>query len=146
MIDEEQVDYLALRLNITVSYTIDIYELKLVIPPGELYTPLERMFLPLQAEVWIAIVVTLLIGLGTILVINFCPLKVRNFVFGQDIRTPTINLAAQFLAGGQYKIPMRNFARFLLMLFIIKKNFTFLCDNLLKVQYGWMTEDRGLPA
>lgn len=113
------VQYLYDPKSATSGYPIGISEFKLYIPPGELFTPLEKMFLTFEYEVWLAIFGTLVIGFVAIQVINLCPIKVRNFVFGFNIRTPTINLAANFLAGGQYKVPGRNFARFLLILFSI---------------------------
>ena len=89
------------------------------VPPGELYTPFEKMFLPFDLETWLAIITTFLIALLAIGVINLCSEKVKNFVFGLNIRTPTMNLLDIFLNGGQLKIPGRNFARFMLMMFII---------------------------
>lgn len=89
------------------------------VPPGELYTQLEKMFLMFDVEVWIGIGVTLSIGLCAIKVINLMPTKVQNFIFGWKIQTPTLNLVNIFLNGSQHKAPKRNFARFLLMLFII---------------------------
>lgn len=75
LIDDQFFDYITINYFITPSYPIEIKELIFVIPPGELYTPLEKMFLPFQPEVWIAIVLTLLIGLGSIQAINFCSLS-----------------------------------------------------------------------
>lgn len=89
------------------------------IPPGELLTPLEKIFSPFQLEVWLAISVTLLIGLIAIQLINRCPLKFRNFVFGRNNTTPTLNMASTFLIGAQFKTPGRNFARFFLILFLV---------------------------
>lgn len=103
----------------TSGYPMEILELKLAVPPGELYTPLEKIFLPFDLEVWIAIVVFLLIGLATIQIINLCSIKVKNFVFGNGIRTPTVNFTEIFLSGGQFKVPRYNFARFLLTMFLI---------------------------
>lgn len=91
----------------------------LTVPPGESYTPLERMMLPFQDELWIAIIITLSLGFIIIQVINRSPEYMRRFIFGRIVETPTMNLAANFLIGSQYKLPGRNFARFLLMLFIL---------------------------
>lgn len=100
--------------------TLLIYsEIVSTVPPGEPYTQLEKIFLMFDIEVWIAIVATLLIAIATVQVTKIWSIKVRNFVFGTNIKTPIVNLIATFLAGGQFKIPQRNFARFLLMLFII---------------------------
>lgn len=89
------------------------------VPPGEPYTLLEKMFLMFDASVWIAIIVTFFIGFVTIQIINLLSRKVQNFVYGRDIQSPTMNLLNVFLCGGQFKVPRRNFARFLLVLFIV---------------------------
>lgn len=98
-------------------HTID--KIVFVTPPGDLYMPLEKMFFMFQDDVWIAITATLLITLATIQCINFCGTKCRDFVYGRNIDTPTLNLISIFLNGGQNKVPRRNFARFMLMLFVI---------------------------
>lgn len=63
--------------------------------------------------------VTIFIGLGVIQIINRCSLVIRNIVFGHGNNTPTLNMASTFLAGYQNRVPEGNFARFILMLFII---------------------------
>lgn len=90
-----------------------------VIPPGEPYSQFEKMFLPFEFEVWIAILVTFSIGFLTIQIISRCPIHVRNFVYGRSINTPTVNFVVIFLTGAQFKIPQRNFARFILILYIM---------------------------
>lgn len=120
-------DFLDLERLLSVS-TNKIYALSVVIhvekhaltvPPGESFTPLEKIFLPFQDAVWIGIMITLLIGFLTIQVINLCPEHVKRFVFGAFVRTPTMNLIEIFLTGAQSKLPGTNFARFLVTLFII---------------------------
>lgn len=109
---KEDLDYIT-----SVPYMINV--MTFAIPPGEEYTMLEKMFLMYDVEVWIAIVVTLSIGLVTIQVVNCMSIKIRNFVYGRNIKTPTMNLVSIFLNGGQLRVPGRNFARFLFVLFII---------------------------
>jgi hypothetical protein len=89
------------------------------VPAGEPYTMLEKMFLMFDKLTWICIGVTLGGSLVVIQLINLMSIKIKNFVFGRDVRTPTLNLASTFLAGGQHRLPGRNFARFLLMSFIM---------------------------
>lgn len=110
---------LLLKRALVPTVPIAFIVLVFVIPPGDLYTPFEKMWMMFDFEVWMAIAVTLSIALGVIQIVNLCSSKIQNFVFGRNIRTPTLNLQATFLAGGQFKVPGRNFARFLLMLFII---------------------------
>lgn len=102
--------------NELAGYPFVSQSLSLFTPLGELYTPLEQILLPFDHGSWVAICCTLLLFLIGIQVINRCPLMIKNFVYGNGIETPTINLISTFLTGAQYKIPRRNFARFLLIL------------------------------
>lgn len=122
--DEHKVDLIEDIIGIPdshfvngVTYTSE--ELHFVVPPGELYTPLEKMFLMFELELWIAIIVTIFIIITAIKVINLASLDVQNFVYGRSIRTPMQNLVDIILNGGQNRVPGRNFARFLLIMLII---------------------------
>ena len=89
------------------------------VPPGEPYTDLERMFMMFDTETWIAIATTLSIGLLVTLSLHFVSEKFRKFIAGRDIQSPTMNLISVFLTGGVVRTPGRNFARFILTLFIV---------------------------
>jgi hypothetical protein len=99
------------------SYLFDFYSL--FIPPGELYSPFEKMFLMFEFELWMSIVVTLLVAIATIQIVNFTSIKVQKFVFGKETKSPTLSLASIFLTGGNHTTPTRNFARFLVINFTI---------------------------
>jgi hypothetical protein len=101
------------------SSSLFVIYMTYTVPAGEPYTQLEKMFLMFDKETWICIGVTLLLAVVVIQVINFMSIQVQKFVFGRDIRTPTLNIASIFLNGAQHRVPGRNFARFLLMMFII---------------------------
>ena len=88
-----------------------------LVPPEEEFSQVEKILLPFEYEIWIAIVSTLLLALVVAELINQTSNKVRNFVFG--VKSPAIVLVSIFLAGRQSKTPKRNFARFCLLLFII---------------------------
>ena len=90
-----------------------------VVPPGEPYSDLERMFMMFSADLWTAIGITLLIGILVTLSLNLVSAKVKKFIAGRDIQSPTMNLVSIFLTGGQVRTPGRNFARFLFTLFVI---------------------------
>jgi hypothetical protein len=68
---------------------------------------------------WICIGVTLVGSFFMIQLINCMSVQVQNFVVGRDIQTPTLNVANIFLNGLQHRVPGRNFARFLLIMFVI---------------------------
>jgi hypothetical protein len=106
-------------IDFIVSVPYVFGDVKFLIPPGEPYTQLEKMFLMFDFEVWIAIIVTFVVSIVTIQVINLTTMRIQHFVYGRFIATPTLNLISIFLNGGQFKIPGRNFSRFLLMLFIV---------------------------
>ena len=102
-----------------ITYPVGMMVCTFLVPPGEPYSDLQRMFMMFDSATWIWIGITLSIGLVTIQIVNFAPKFVQNFVFGRNIQTPTLNLLSVFLTGGQIKLPRRNFARFVLILFII---------------------------
>lgn len=101
-----------------LSHFVAFNEMSIVIPPGELYTPIEKMFLPFDAELWVAIAVTLTTGLVVIKILNRTSLQIQNFCYGRNIRTPTINMISIVLNGAQFKVPFRNFSRFIFVLFV----------------------------
>jgi hypothetical protein len=89
------------------------------VPAGEPYTQLEKMFLMFDEPTWTCIGLTLAAAFLIIQVINFMSIQIQKFVFGLEVRTPTLNLADILLNGGQNRVPGRNFARFMLMMFVI---------------------------
>jgi len=128
-----------------------------LIPPGELYSDAEKLFMPLKLEVWIATFVTISIALLTIQIINRMSQQVQDFVFGRNVTTPTLNVMAAFVGGAQPTLPGRNFARFLLMLFIFfsliirtchqSKLFTYLQADIIKSEVesiGELIKQNGL--
>jgi len=90
-----------------------------IIPLGNFYTGLEKLFLPFDYETWIMIGLTFAVGLMTILIVTQLSLTVQSFVIGRGVSAPTMNLLAAFFGLGQTQLPGRNFARFLLTLYII---------------------------
>lgn len=98
---------------------VKVEDFSLVSPPGMPMTDFERMFAAFDKETWIGIGATFVVALLVIRIINFMSMKVQNFIFGRGIRTPTLNLFAIFLTGAQHRSPGRNFARFILTLFML---------------------------
>jgi len=95
-------------------------ELYFVIPKGELYTEWEKLYLAFDLVTWCLIVATFAAAFGTIIIVsNFATQRVRDFVFGESVSTPSLNVLIAFFGLGQIILPRRNFARFLLMLFIV---------------------------
>jgi len=95
-------------------------ELYFVVPQGELYTEWEKLFLPFDLATWLLIIATFAAAFAVIIVINnFTKQFVKNFVFGRRVKTPSLNVLKIFFGMDQTILPRRNFARFLLTLFLI---------------------------
>jgi hypothetical protein len=77
------------------------------------------MFMMFDFYVWMMIALTFFCGFLIIQIINFGTEKVKDLVFGEEIRVPTINFVAVIFGLGQSVLPRKSFARFLLMMFII---------------------------
>jgi hypothetical protein len=106
-------------MNLEYSPALFTDYLTLTVPAGEPYTDLEKMFLMFDKSTWICIGFTLGAALLVIQLINFMSIQVQKFVFGRDIRTPTLNVVSIFLTGAQHRVPGRNFARFILIVFVL---------------------------
>ena len=106
-------------LTVVVSNLVYSHNIMFAVPPGEPYTDLERMFMMFSFELWIAIGLTLIIGFLVTLSLHLVSEKIRIFIAGRDIQSPTMNFISIFLTGGQVRAPGRNFARFLLILFVM---------------------------
>lgn len=128
----------------TISVPYNVVPFLSTVPPGELYTPLEKMFLIYDYEVWIGIVVTLLFVLMTVQVISLTSTKIKKFVFGRDVSSPTMCLISTFLNGDQHQLPGRNFARFNLLLFIFWSLIIRTCYQ--STLYAYLQSDMRKPA
>jgi len=94
-------------------------ELFFIIPPGELYSEWEILLLAFDATTWYLIITTFGASFSVILLIKlFASLKLRRYVYGNNVSTPTLNILIAFFGLSQVVSPERNFARFLLLAFI----------------------------
>lgn len=99
-----------------VFYTTNM---KILVPPGELYSPLEKLFLPFDLETWICFVAVFVVSLLVTLILLKTRDSPKEIIFGSNVQTPTLNLFQHFFGLGQAVLPHRNFARFILMVFIL---------------------------
>lgn len=98
-------------------YYID--DIVLVVPPGRQYTGLETLFYPLTPSLWALVLLCFTVGIIIIFIIKHHSKEVQNFVFGTGVRHPYLNLFIAAYGGSQNVLPKRNFARFLLMAFLL---------------------------
>lgn len=107
------------RDNQAVTQTFTEFSYGIVIPHGELYTSLEKLFLPFDLETWILIIIFIVAGILVIEVIRKTSRTIQNFVFGRNNYTPKMNLLRVFYGMSLITSPSRNFARYMLMMFIL---------------------------
>ena len=91
----------------------------LIIPPGEPLTSFTKLFQPFQDTVWILLLTSFIVGIVVITIIKLQSNGIRNFVFGPSNNTPFVNIMNIFLGGSMHLLPSRNFARSILMFFIL---------------------------
>lgn len=91
----------------------------LIVPPGLPLTPFEKLFRPFQLTVWILLLVTFITAGGVITVIKFQSKVVRGFVFGSRNKSPYMNILSVFTGVSMPLLPTKNFARSLLMMFLL---------------------------
>lgn len=101
------------------TYTYHSSNLVWVISPGSELTWFQRFYKPFGSGLWISIGLTSLISVIAISFIRLQSRVVRNFVFGLNVRSPTMNMINIFFGGAMKKLPGRNFSRFLLAMFMI---------------------------
>lgn len=110
--------FLSLYDNVVI-YPLFELDLSLLVSAGEEYTPFEKLFLPFDYGTWIALGVKFSIGICTILIIKCFGARCQVFVFGSKVQTPIFNLLVAFFAQSQQIQPSTNFARYVLMMYIL---------------------------
>lgn len=101
----------------TTFYSND--QIVFVIPLGKEFSAFQELVHSFSMSVWLLIFSCFFIGFFVIFVVRFQVKAVQNFVFGTGVKNPTLNMFAAFIGGTQKILPRRNFARFLLMLFLM---------------------------
>lgn len=90
-----------------------------VVPPGSPLTSFEKIVYPFSRSLWFWVIASLLVGLVVIFILKFRSKTAQNFVFGVGVKTPYLNMLIGFIGEPQNILPRTNFARFLLMTFLM---------------------------
>lgn len=88
-----------------------------VIPQPSKLSSFEKLAQPFEAAVWLALVFCVCAGVIVIFSINRCSKDLKTIVIGT--KSPISNLFMVLLGYSQPSLPRTNFARFILMMFII---------------------------
>lgn len=89
------------------------------VPVGEKFNGFEKLVLPFDTATWFLTNLTFLLSFLTIFILKFTRESVRNFIIGAHVLTPSLNILIIFFGLSQIRMPGRNFARFITMLFIM---------------------------
>lgn len=113
----------SLSTAVTYLYYVSVFDVQehtLLFSTGEPYSPFDKLIIPFDFEVWIALAVTFAIGFSTVIILmKTCRIGWQKFVFGSNVRTPGLNIMIAFFGQGQNILPGRNFSRYMLMIFIL---------------------------
>lgn len=101
----------------TDSYQND--KIIFVIPQGRNLTTFEKLIFPFSNLVWFLILGCFLVGSFVIFVVKRHHKATQEFVLGTGVTHPYLNMFSGFIGGSQILLPKRNFARFLLMTFLM---------------------------
>lgn len=91
----------------------------LLVPPGQYFTTIEKLLFPFSLVSWISISICFIVGFLVIWIAKCQPRSIQNFVFGTGVRYPFLNMFIGCIGGTQRVLPRRNFARVLLMIFLL---------------------------
>lgn len=102
---------------ITQPYVFN--DVVMAVPPGASYDGYQKLLLPFDYETWSLIIITFFASFITIFVLNFASRHIRNLVFGRNVTTPSLNVAAHFFGISQTTLPQGHSGRLLLTIFIL---------------------------
>jgi uncharacterized membrane protein (DUF485 family) len=98
-------------------YFID--QIVFMIPQGELLNSFKKLVRPFECLVWILLIIVLVSAFGAIVVLQFQSESKKTFCFGQNVKSPGLNVLVAVFGGSQHRLPRKNFSRFLLMNFLL---------------------------
>lgn len=108
------------RLTVFDASTVYIRQsLVFVIPRGRQFSPFEKIIYPFKIDLWIMVGICFSIGFLFIFVIKRMSKRCQKVVFGDGVNYPYLNMITGFLGGSQNILPKKDFARFILMLFLL---------------------------
>lgn len=107
----------SLGCNFMRPYLYENFEF--AVPVGKPYDGYEKLVLPFDEEVWYWILLTFAAAFVTIVILKFSRQSFRDFIIGRNVETPHLNVLMGIFGISQITVPSRNFARYLVIVFII---------------------------
>lgn len=105
-------------MSSTVTYYLSPFIM--VIPPGKEFSAFESLLRPFKFYVWLFLLIIIIIAIATIFYITKFQSKfVRNILIGDNNRSPILYLYQIILGVSTPYLPHGNFARYMLMMFLL---------------------------
>lgn len=98
---------------------VSVHEMALLVSIGEPYGMFDKLLIPFDLATWLAILFSFVVAFIVILCLKLLDIGVQRFVFGTFVTTPVLNVVAVFFGQDQTILPGRNFARYILMMYIL---------------------------
>lgn len=93
-------------------------QLVFVVPDPQPYSPIEILLFPFAFSTWITIIAMVAIAVAVIFIVKHNRTAYK-LVVDLDNQSPDMNLVHTFLVGQIHKEPRKNFARFLVIVWIL---------------------------
>lgn len=90
-----------------------------VVSPAREISTFQRLYRPFSTVTWIMFFACIILACIVIFIVKRGSQNVQNFVFGDGVRDPYLNFCIATIGTTQPRLPRRNFARFILMLYIL---------------------------
>lgn len=87
--------------------------------PAGSYSSYEKLFFPFDTFTWCCILGTFVCAFMVIFIVSRMSREVQILVFGENVKSPAVNVTGLFFGMGQTSLPLNNFARFILMIYIM---------------------------
>lgn len=104
------------NIHMTSSF-IEVREV-IISTPGELFTSYEKLWFPFDNPTWKCLIFTFLIIFTAIFIIYRLPKSIQIRLFGENIKTPSLNVFSTFFGISQFKLPKSHIPRFILIIFV----------------------------
>nr|QGW50646.1 ionotropic receptor 4 [Propsilocerus akamusi] len=101
------------------SYVYYTSNLVWIIPPGKTLSPLQKLIRPFKDVMWIIVVLILCVSFLVVAFLKLADKKYQNFLYGRGIQNPCLNIVNVSFGGAMHRLPVRNFARTVLGIFML---------------------------
>lgn len=103
--------------DVTTPYFND--DLIFVIPTMDELGSIDKLIYPFSSELWAVLIGCLIVGYVVIFIAKYRSKTIQNFIFGRNVKNQFLNVWIGLLGSTQRPLPKRNFARFILALFML---------------------------